>query len=96
MVYTWLTSSQVVLMSEALIQWWTWLIHIAIQIMPYAIAFTIIMIVFVLVKNRSYFKTSRQLKKLHKNKTRKERAEIIWKTHYDYFRNWPTIYKDSE
>lgn len=46
MIYTWLTENQLSWMWTALTQWWTWLLHIAIQIMPYAIAFVVIMFVF--------------------------------------------------
>lgn len=41
-----LTETQLSGMGEALTNWWTWLLHIAIQLMPYAIAFVVIMFVF--------------------------------------------------
>ena len=89
-----ITSEQTSNMWLSLVNSWSWLLHIWIQLIPYAIAFTIILIIFLIVKNRSRLKSTRQLHRIHKNKKRKERAEIIWKTHYDYFSNWPTIYKD--
>lgn len=71
-----ITSEQVSWMWTALAQWGSSLLKIWIQIMPYAIAMTIILILFALVKNRSRLKTNRQLKRLHRIKTRKERQEI--------------------
>ena len=56
MIYSWLTESQLSWMWTALTQWWSWLLHIAIQVMPYTIAMTIILIVFWLVKNWSKLK----------------------------------------
>lgn len=55
-MFTWLTDTQLSGMWAALSQWWTWLLHIAIQLMPYAIAFTIILLIFHIVKNWSRLK----------------------------------------
>ena len=52
-MFTWLSQAQISGMWTALSQWWTWLLHIAIQLMPYAIAFTIILLIFWLIKNWS-------------------------------------------
>lgn len=88
------TKDQTTSMWTSLVQAWSWLVHIWIQLMPYAIWFTVIMLLFALFKNWWRLKADWQLRRIHRNKTRKERAEIIWKTHYNNFRNWPTIYKD--
>lgn len=48
-----ITSNQISWMWTALVQWWSWLLHIFIQLMPYAIAFTIIFLIFGLIKNWS-------------------------------------------
>lgn len=41
-----ISSNQISWMWTALVQWWSWLLHIAIQLMPYAIAFVVIIFVF--------------------------------------------------
>lgn len=41
-----LTQDQLSGMGDALTTGWTWLLHIGIQLMPYAIAFVVIMFVF--------------------------------------------------
>lgn len=58
-MFTWLTDTQLSGMWTALSQWWTWLLHIAIQLMPYAIAFIIILLIFWLIKNWSKLRNKR-------------------------------------
>lgn len=65
MIYSWLTTDQLSWMWTALTQWGSWLLHIGIQIMPYAIAFTIILIIFKLIKNRSNLKNNYWWEKMY-------------------------------
>ena len=71
-----ITSSQTTSMWTSLVQAWSWLVHLWIQLMPYAIWFTIIMILFALFKNWWKLKTNRQLNRIKRQKIRRERAEI--------------------
>lgn len=48
-----LESTELTTIWSALTEWWTSLLNVWIQVMPYAIAMTIIMIIFGLVKNWS-------------------------------------------
>ena len=52
----WLETTELTSIGSALTDWGTSLLNVAIQVMPYAIAMTVIMIVFGLVKNWSRLK----------------------------------------
>lgn len=56
-----ITSDQTSLMWSSLVNAWSWLLHIWIQLLPYAIAFTIILLIFRLIKNWSKLKTNKWL-----------------------------------
>lgn len=71
-----ISSDQVQSMWTAVTTAWSWLLHIWIQLMPYAVWFTIMLIIFWLIKNWSKLRTNRQLKRIHRQKTRNERREI--------------------
>lgn len=55
------TSEQTSSMWTSLVNAWSWLLHIWIQLLPYAIAFTIILLIFWLIKNWSKLKTNKWL-----------------------------------
>lgn len=69
-------NDQVQSMGTAISTWWSWLLHIWIQLLPYAIALTLIFIIFLLIKRWSKLKTSWQLNRIKRQKIRRERDEI--------------------
>lgn len=58
-MFTWLSQTQLSWMWTALTQWWSGLLQIWIQLLPYAIALTVVLIIFWLIKNWSRLKVWR-------------------------------------
>lgn len=83
-----LNETQLSGMWEALTQWGSWLLHVAIQLMPYAIAFTIIMIIFLLIKNWSKLKVAFNKDNIN---TYRKYKRVFWESNHwsrkDY-REW--------